>query len=143
MLHGPIIAPSSVSLMLEPSIRELASTGKNFATLAVQLANGQIANHVMWIDANDDELLINTEIHRTKYKATQQNPNVTVTVWDAANPYRYAEVRGTVSGQVRGDEARAHIDTLSQRYLGQDYSAPIQSERVVLRITPERQRFTG
>lgn len=129
--------------MLEPSIRELASSGKNFATLAVQLPNGQIGNHVMWVDANDDELLINTEIHRAKYRATQQNPNVTVTIWDAANPYRYAEVRGTVSGQVRGDEARTHIDTLSQRYLGHDYSAPIQSERVVLRITPVRQRFTG
>jgi PPOX class probable F420-dependent enzyme len=129
--------------MLEPPIRELASTGKNFATMAFQLPNGQIANHVIWVDASDDELLINTETHRPKYTATQQNPNVTVAIWDAANPYRYAEVRGRVSGQVRGDEARAHIDTLSQRYLGRDYSAPIQSERVVLRITPERQRFTG
>lgn len=129
--------------MLEPPIRELAATGKNFATLALQLPNGQLANHVVWIDANDDELLVNTEIHRIKYTATQQNPNVTVAIWDGGNPYRYAEVRGRVTGQVRGDEARTHIDTLSQRYLGHDYSAPIQSERVVLRITPDRQRFTG
>ena len=129
--------------MLEPAIRELASTGKNFATLSVQLPNGQIASHVMWIDASDDQLLINTEVHRAKYKAVQQNPAVTITIWDGANPYRYAEVRGTVSGQVRGDEARAHIDTLSQRYLGHDYGATIQSERVVLRIRPVRQRASG
>lgn len=128
--------------MLEPAIRDLASSGKNFATLAVQLPSGQIANHVMWVDASDDQLLVNTEVHRAKYKAVQQNPGVTVTIWDAENPYRYAEVRGTVSGQVRGDEARAHIDALSQRYLGHDYSAPIQSERVVLRIDPVRQRTT-
>ncbi len=129
--------------MLEPAIRDLASTGKNFAALAVHLPNGQIANHVMWIDASDEQLLVNTEIHRAKYKAMQQRPEVTITIWDAENPYRYAEVRGTVSGQVRGDEARAHIDTLSQRYLGHDYAAQIQSERVVVRIDPVRQRATG
>lgn len=129
--------------MLEPAIRDLANTGKNFGTISVVLPNGQIATHVMWVDADDDQLLLNTEIHRAKYKAVQQHPEVTVTIWDATNPYRYAEVRGKVSGEVRGDTARTHIDTLSQRYLGHDYSAPIQSERVVLRITPVRQRANG
>jgi len=129
--------------MLEPVIRDLASQGKNFATIVVRLQNGQLLSHVMWVDANDDEVLINTETHRAKYKAAQLDPDVTVTIWDAANPYRYAEVRGRVSGQVLGDGAREHIDTLSQRYLGHDYSAPIQSERVVLRITPIRQRSFG
>ena len=129
--------------MLEPAIRDLASSGRNFATIAVQLPSGQIASHVMWVDADDDQLLVNTEVHRAKYKAIQQRPEVTLTVWDAANPYRYAEVRGTVSGEVRGDGARTHIDTLSQRYLGHDYGEAIQSERVVLRITPVRQRSSG
>jgi len=129
--------------MLEPAIRAFASEGRNFGTIAVRLQNGQLLNHVMWADANDDELLINTEVHRAKYKATQQDPEVTVTIWDAANPYRYAEVRGRVTGEVRGDGARQHIDQLSQRYLGHDYRAAIRSERVVLRITPERQRSWG
>lgn len=129
--------------MLEPAISDLASKGTNFGTLAVQLPNGQIASHVMWVDALDGQLLINTEIHRAKYKAIQQHPEVTVTIWDSANPYRYAEVRGRVSGEVRGDEARAHIDRLSQRYVEHDYSAPIQSERVILRIDPVRQRTNG
>jgi PPOX class probable F420-dependent enzyme len=129
--------------MLESAIRDLASTGKNFATIAVTLPNGQILNQVMWVDATDEQLLINTEIHRAKYKAVQQRPDLTVTVWDATNPYRYAEVRGRVSGEVRGDEARGHIDKLSQRYLGHDYNAKIQSERVVLRIDPVRQIARG
>ena len=128
--------------MLQPAIRELA-TGKNFCTISVRLQNGQILTHVMWLDATDDQLLINTESHRAKYKAIQQEPEVTVTIWDATNPYRYAEVRGRVSGEVRGDEARAHIDALSQKYLGHDYQARIQSERVVLRIEPVRQRSSG
>src|SRR5918995_2230175 len=98
--------------MLDPAIRALASTGKNFGTIVVRLPNGQLLSHVMWVDANDDELLINTEIHRAKYKATQHEPDVTVTIWDADNAYRYAEVRGRVTGEVRGDGAREHIDQL-------------------------------
>ena len=129
--------------MLDPAIRALASTGKNFGTFVVRLPNGQLLSHVMWVDANDDELLINTEIHRAKYKATQHEPDVTVTIWDADNAYRYAEVRGRVTGEVRGDGAREHIDQLSQRYLGHDYRPQIQSERVVLRIEPIRQRSFG
>ena len=62
----------------------------------------------MWVDATDDQLLINTEIHRTKYKAIQQHPEVTVTVRTPPTCIVYAEVRGRVAGEVRGDEARAH-----------------------------------
>ena len=43
------------------------------------------------------------------------------TIWDATDPYHYAEVRGTVVETVRGAEARAHIDALSQKYRGRDY----------------------
>lgn len=125
--------------MLEPQIRDLARD-KNFATLSFHLPNGQIASHVMWIDADDEHLLINTEIHRAKYSSIVASPQVTIVIWDATNPYRYAEVRGTLAGEVRGPAARAHIDACSQRYLGHDYEGEIQSERVILQITPLRQR---
>jgi hypothetical protein len=97
----------------------------------------------MWVDADDDHILINTEVHRAKYKAVVANPNVTVAIWDDANAYRYAEVRGTVVGEVRGPEARAHIDACSQRYTGVDYQGQIASERVILKIAPMRQRSQG
>ena len=129
--------------MLDPKIRELVQA-RNFGTFSVHLADGSIASHVMWVDATDDRVLINTEIHRAKYKAVEQNPSVTVTVWDGENPYRYAEVRGRVVGEVRGAEARAHIDRLSNKYNGSDYPAEnIQSERVILQIAPDRQRAWG
>ncbi len=128
--------------MIEPAIRQLA-TGKNFGTLSVHLPNGQIASNVMWVDATDDHMLINTEIHRPKYAATKVNPDVTVTVWDSDNPYRYGEVRGSVVGEIRGDEARTHIDALSQRYMGTAYQGQIESERVILVVAPNRQRCWG
>jgi hypothetical protein len=65
---------------------------------------------------------------------------VTVAVFDAANPYHYAEVRGRVVDEVRGDAARSHIDELSQKYMGGPYGAPIATERVILKIAPDTQR---
>jgi PPOX class probable F420-dependent enzyme len=128
--------------MLDPVIRDLAKA-KNFGSISVHLSSGAIATHVMWVDADDDHVLINTEVHRAKYKAIEANSNVTVAIWSAENPYSYAEVRGTVSSEVRGPEARAHIDALAQKYTGADYAGDIESERVILQITPVRQRTMG
>ena len=125
--------------MLDPVIRDLAQ-GKNFGSISFHLKDDAIGTHVMWVDADDEHVLINTEIHRTKYKAIQEDPNVTVTIWSSADPYAYAEVRGKVTGEVRGPDARQHIETLSQRYTGGAYQGQIQSERVILQITPVRQR---
>ena len=124
--------------MLEPAIRDLARD-KNFAALSVRMPNGQIATHVMWVDADDEHVLINTEIHRAKFKGMQADPNVTVMIWKLADPYAYAEVRGVVSGTVGGQEARDHIDALSQKYKGTPYASEITSARVIVKITPERQ----
>ena len=128
--------------MIDPQIRDLAR-GKNFGTLSFHLPDGTIASHVMWVDADDEHLLINTEVHRAKYRSIVASPQVTVAIWDSASPYRYAEVRGTYVGEVRGPEARAHIDALSQRYAGTDYQADIASERVILQVAPTRQRSQG
>ena len=128
--------------MLDSTIRDFAQ-GKNFGSISVHLADGSIATHVMWVDADDDHVLINTEVHRLKYKAMMANPKVTVAIWDAANAYTYAEVRGVVVGEVRGQAARDHIDFCSRKYTGEDYANSITSERVIVKIAPERQRSQG
>ena len=128
--------------MLDPAIRDLAR-GKNFAAFTVLLPSGQPMTHVMWVDATDEHVLINTERHRAKLQAVEADPRVTVMVWVAANPYHYAEVRGTVAGTVGGDEARRHIDALANKYTGGDYAGTIQSERVILQIEPARERVWG
>jgi PPOX class probable F420-dependent enzyme len=128
--------------MLDPVIRDLAR-GKNFGSISFHLPSGAIATHVMWVDADDDHVMINTEVDRIKYKSMQANPLVTVAIWSTENPYAYAEVRGTVAGEVRGPEARAHIDALSQKYTSTDYQGDIVSERVIVQIAPVRQRTMG
>ena len=124
---------------IDPEVRELA-TGPNFAALTVNLRSGAAMTHIMWVDAEDDHVLINTEVHRAKFKAVERDARVTVTIWDRENPYTYAEVRGRVVESVRGPEARAHIDALSRKYHGRDYDPErIQSERVILRVAPDVQ----
>ena len=129
--------------MLDPAIKELASVGSNFGTVSVQLPSGAIASHVMWVDADDEHVLFNTEVHRAKFRALEIDSPVTMTIWRGDNPYAYAEVRGHVADIVTGVEARAHIDHLSRRYTGHDYANEIESERVIVKVAPDRQRVQG
>ena len=124
-------------MALDPRLTELA-TGANFAALTTLFEDGSPQTQVMWVDADDEHVLVNTEVHRAKFRNVQRDPRVTVTIWDRENPYAYVEVRGRVTDTVGGDEARDHIDACAHRYMGKDYPNPVQSERVILRIAPDR-----
>lgn len=122
--------------MLDEHTRALAK-GLNFATLTTLRKDGSPTAQVMWVDCDDDHILINTEVHRVKYKHMVRDPRVAVVIIDSANPYSYSEIRGEVVEFVHGDAARAHIDELSQRYFGRPYiQEQIESERVICRIRP-------
>jgi PPOX class probable F420-dependent enzyme len=125
--------------MLDDTAKALAQ-GKNFAAFTTLLPSGQPQTQVMWVDADDEHVLINTEVHRQKFKNVERDPRVTVTIIDAENPYHYAEVRGEVVEKVLGHTAREHIDALSEKYHGKPYANEIQSQRVILKIAPHRQR---
>jgi PPOX class probable F420-dependent enzyme len=129
-------------MALDDDIRELAS-GPNYAALTTLFADGRAQTQVVWVDADEDALRVNTEVHRAKAKNLARDPRATVTVIDAANPYHYIEVRGRVVSTVTGPEARAHIDELARKYTGGDYANPITSERVMLRIVPDEVNRVG
>lgn len=128
---------------LDPAVRDLANAA-NFATFTTLFGDGRPQTQVMWVGADDEHILINTEIDRQKHRNVSSDPRVAVTVIDADNPYHYAEIRGEVVEQVRGQEARDHIDALSQVYRGKDYpEEQIGTERVILRIRPDRVLHRG
>lgn len=127
--------------MLDPTVKELAQ-GPNYAIVSTHMPDGSIQSAPLWVDADDEHLLINTEVHRQRYRNLQRDPRVTVLVLQEGTWYRHAEVRGQVVGEVRGPEARAHIDALTKRYMGvDDYPNAIESERVILKVAPDRQRL--
>jgi PPOX class probable F420-dependent enzyme len=126
--------------VLDDRIKALTD-GPNFATFTTLLADGSPMTHEMWVGADGDHVLINTEVHRAKYRAVQRDPRVAVTIWDREDPYHFGEVRGEVVETVTGPAARAHIDELSMKYNGHEYRNQIQSERLIVRIKPLHQRL--
>ncbi len=122
--------------MLDETIKRLATEGKNIAAVTTLMPDGTPQTTPLWVDADDEHVLLNTEVHRQKYRNISRDPRVTVTIWDAKNPFVYGELRGEVVDTVTGPEARDHIDHLSQKYVGNDYANPIQSERVILKVAP-------
>ena len=130
-------------MTIDADLSRLATSG-NFAALSTISADGHPRNHVMWIDADDDHLVFNTEVHRAKFRDVERDPRVTITVINGENPYQYVEARGTVVDTITGPEARTHIDALAQRYMGQPrYPGDIESERVIVKVRPDRIHKNG
>ena len=130
-------------MTIDADLKALAQ-GKNFAALTTILPSGHPQTQIMWVGADDEHVLINTEAGRQKFRNVEADPRVTVTVFNNDNPYQYVEARGKVVGTVGGDEARAHIDELSQKYTGAPYGNPIGPEgRVILKIEVERIHKNG
>ena len=129
-------------MAIDADLKTLA-TGKNFAALTTLLPSGQPQTQIMWVDADDEHVLINTEVHRRKFKNLSADPRVTITVFNGENPYQYVEARGRVVDTQTGPAARENIDELSRKYTGNDYGTTIQSERVIVRIAPERIHKNG
>lgn len=113
--------------MLDGKPRELAS-GKHFAVLSTLNQDGSIQSHPMWCDVDDNHILINTEVHRAKFKNMQRNPNITVLVQETGNPWSWSEVRGKVVETVTGPR-RATISTSWPRSTWVSTTIPIRSSR--------------
>ena len=129
-------------MTIDADLKTMAQA-KNFAALTTLMPDGQPQTQLMWVHADDDHVIINTETGRQKVANITVDPRVTVTVFDATNPYRYVEARGRVAETVTGDEARAGIDELAQKFTGADYANPIGTERVILRIAVDKVHKNG
>ena len=132
------MADSKNGTELHPVTMELAQ-GANFGSITTVLPSGNLQTQLIWVGTDGERLVVNTEVHRQKFRNVERDPRVTLMIWDEDDPYRFVEVRGEVVEKVNGPEARNHIDELSQKYRGRPYQTPIRSERVVLRSAPLRQ----
>ena len=115
------------------------ASGPNYAALTTLFQNGVPQTHVMWVDTDGENILINTEIHRFKYKNIVKDPRVTVMIWKHDDPFKFVEIRGVVIGEITGQDARDNIDKLSQKYWEKPYPFPVQTERIVLVIKPNKE----
>jgi PPOX class probable F420-dependent enzyme len=105
------------------------------AVAATVRPDGSPHSTVVWIDEEDGKIIFNTAAGRAKERHLAQDPRVTITVVDPADPYKWVSVSGTATLETEG--AREHIDKLSNKYMGKDYPWYQGEQRVLVSITPE------
>ncbi len=117
---------------------------KAFAHLATVGADGAPQVTPVWVDDDGTHVRFNTARGRVKERNLRRNPRVALSIIDPDNPYRYLQVRGRVV-EMTETGADAHIDALSQKYLGQDtYPFRRAGEvRVTVKILPESIQAMG
>lgn len=111
----------------------------NFGHLATLNADGSPHISPVWIDVDDEHILINTAEGRKKLRNVRRDPRVAMEVHEQENPYSILSLNGEVVA-ITPDGADEHIDELSLRYLGKDKYpfAQVEEERIILKIRPTK-----
>ncbi len=132
-MTAPTTAPT-----LDDDARALLDAPE-FATIATIEPDGQPQLSVVWIARDGDDLLVSTIEGRRKHRNLVADPRATVLVYPKDDPYRYLEVRGTVTMTTQGGVEL--IDRLNDEYTGGGrYTGDDGTEnvRVVVRLTPTK-----
>jgi PPOX class probable F420-dependent enzyme len=125
-------------MQLDADVVRLAK-GKNLATVVTLMPNGQPQALLTWVDTDGEHVLVNTEPQRQRARNIRRDPRITVLIHSADDPWDWAEVRGHVVETVTGEQARQHIDELSNKYVGGDYRNPIGPQgRIILKVAADK-----
>jgi PPOX class probable F420-dependent enzyme len=125
--------------LTDPGVRQFFE-GKNFAFLSSLMKDGSPHVTPTWVDVEDDNILINTALGRTKQTNISRDPRIALSIINQDNQYEMVTVRGKVTEQITGDVAEKHIDKLARKYINLDkYPRRSKNEqRVILKIKPEK-----
>lgn len=93
----------------------------------------------MWVELEDESILVNTAKGRAKLRNVRKDPLVAISIADRNNPYSSAFIRERVV-KVEEKGADELIDRLAKKYLGQElypWRRPGE-RRVTLVIEPDQ-----
>jgi PPOX class probable F420-dependent enzyme len=120
-----------------PDLAKKLIDGKNFATLATVNPNGSPQSSVIWLKREGDVVVFSTILGRRKTLNMQRDPRVSLVLFDPAQPYEYAEIRGEVSMTTEGGPEL--INELSVLYDGKPFrEKDPTATRVVCRLVPSK-----
>jgi PPOX class probable F420-dependent enzyme len=123
---------------LDEDVVRLAK-GKNLATVVTLMADGQPQALLTWVGTDGEHVLVNTEPQRQRARNIHRDPRITVLIHSTDDPWDWAEVRGHIVETVTGEQARQHIDELSNKYVSRDYRNPIGPQgRIILKIAADK-----
>ena len=105
----------------------------NFANLATLMPDGSPQVSVVWVELNGDQIIVNTQEGRVKPANVRRDPRVAISIYDQANPYASASIRGRVV-KITHEGAEESIHRLARKYTGQERYQYLQpgDERVIL-----------
>ncbi|WP_235002661.1 PPOX class F420-dependent oxidoreductase [Actinacidiphila paucisporea] len=125
---------TAVPVPLDAATRALFD-GRNFPVVSTLRADGSPQTSVVWIKRDGDTLLFIAPAGRGKTANVARDPRVSVTVFDAQNPYRSVELRGTA--HLTDDDVKLLSDELSVKYIGETHEQTDGVVRVVVRVVPD------
>ncbi len=103
-------------MKLDEFVYKLCTEGKNFAAVSTLMPDGSPQVSIVWVDADEEYIYINTAEGRLKPRNMRRDKRVAIAIFDAGNPYRQAH--GERDSRRRQEEGR-------RRARGQDgYEVP-------------------
>src|SRR5690606_5393164 len=101
---------------LSPEQRALVEA-PNFAHFVTLMPDGSPQVTPVWVDCDDEHILINTAQGRQKPRNLARDNRVALSILDQNDPYKYIQIRGRVV-EATTDGAREHIEKLARKYRG-------------------------
>lgn len=129
-----VIPDSHKDLLESTALAHVATIGPN---------GGPQVNPV-WFGWDGDLISFSQTKSRQKLRNLQKDNRISLSIVDPVNPYRYLEVRGKAI-EVIEDPDKAFIDSMAQKYLGQEkypWNQPGE-QRVIVVVEPERALTMG
>ncbi|WP_336208487.1 PPOX class F420-dependent oxidoreductase [Nonomuraea sp. LPB2021202275-12-8] len=113
----------------------------NLAVVTSLNPDGGPQSTVVWVRTDGDDVLFSTVAGRRKPRNFDRDPRASLLVIDPDDPYRYVEVRGRVT--MREDPAGDLIQELSHKYTGKPWEDKPGTERLIVRIEPDKVTLRG
>ena len=108
----------------------------NHVTVATIEPGGRPQTSLVWAKIDGDDVVFSTIKGRRKYANLTRDPRISVLVYDTADPYTYAEVRGVAT--ITDDPAAKLINELALKYTGQPFGYRPDEQRVIVRVVPDK-----
>jgi PPOX class probable F420-dependent enzyme len=110
----------------------------NHAVLGTLRPDGGIQVTPVWVELEDDRVVVNSARGRAKVRNLERDPRATVTVMDAVDWERWVGVEGRMV-EITEEGAVEHADVVARHYTGKPFRELAPGEvRVRIVIEPER-----
>ena len=109
----------------------------NFACVATLMPDGSPQISPVWIDRDNDTIIINSRETTQKVRNLRRDRRVAVCVYDLSNPHSRLLIRGLVL-EITKKEAEEHIDKVEMKYNGNPKYPrhDVNHPRTIIRIQP-------